>query len=609
MALAVVWLSRAPARTLESGALVRGWATAQEQAAAREKRPAAASAHRGEEHPPSGAEDPVFDEVAGESGLDFVHWNGMSGRFYFPEVMGAGGALVDVDNDGDLDVFLVQGSMLGPGVAAAAATYPPGSGVPAGDRLFRNDLRHGADGAPALAFTDVTERSGLAEPGYGMGVAAGDYDGDGWVDLYVTRWGTNRLLRNRGDGTFRDVTQESGTGDERWGTSATFADFDGDGRLDLAVANYVKFSWLEHKVCLSKRGERGYCLPTSFRPEPATLYRNRGDGTFEDVSERAGLAAVPGNGLGILAADFDADGRLDLFVANDLVPNRLWLNRGGLRFADEALYNGCALTADGRAEASMGVDAGDADGDGDDDLFLTKFDGETSTLYAGDGRGMFVDRTAGSGLGEPSFRYTGFGARFLDYDNDGALDLVVTNGRVVFPPGADLARDPYPMEEPSQLFQNLGAGTFRDASAEAGAELASPLVGRGLATGDVDNDGDADVLITGNSGPARLYVNRVGQRRAWMGLRLVEGDPPRDVPGALAIVVLDDGRRLRRRVGADGSYLSASDPRVLFGLGDAAAVRRVLVRWPDGRLEEFAPPAPRSYATLRRGAGRTADTP
>ena len=550
----------------------------------------------------AGASD-VFEEMAAASGLDFVHFNGMSGRYYFPEVMGAGGALVDVDNDGDLDVFLVQGTMLGPGLSEADALVAPRPGAPVGDRLYRNDLARDRGGAARLAFTDVSAESGVGGPGYGMGVAAGDYDNDGWVDLYVTRLGADRLLKNLGGGRFRDVTKESGTADDRWSVSATFTDFDGDGWLDLAVANYVVFSYLEHKVCLSKRGERGYCLPTSFRPEPARLYRNRGDGTFEEVSARAGIEA-PGNGLGIVAADFDDDGRQDLFVANDLMPNRLWLQGADRRFADGALLAGCALTADGRAEASMGVAYGDYDGDGDDDLFITKFDGENNTLYRNEGKGQFLDATAGSGLGEPSFRLTGFGARFLDYDNDGRLDLVVTNGRVVFPPGADLAADPYPMAEPNLLFHNDGDGVFSDRSAEAGAAFTTPMVGRGLATGDVDDDGDTDLLVTASSGPVRLFLNRVGERQPWVGVRLVGTGAPRDMAGAIAIATLDDGRALRRRVAVDGSYASASDPRIVFGLGSAKAVTRVTVRWPDGSVEAWDSPPLGRYTTLRQGAGR-----
>jgi hypothetical protein len=552
--------------------------------------------------------DEVFEEVAVSAGLDFVHFNGMSGRYYFPEVMGAGGALVDVDGDGDLDVFLVQGAMLGPGLTEADALAPPRPGAPAGDRLYRNDIGR-ASGEARLTFTDVSAESGVGGgSGYGMGVAAGDYNNDGRVDLYVTRLGADSLLENLGGGRFRDVTAKSGTGDDRWSVSATFTDFDGDGWLDLAVANYVVFSYLEHKVCLSKRGERGYCLPTSFRPELARLYRNRGDGTFEDVSARAGME-TPGNGLGILGADFDEDGRQDLFVANDLMPNRLWLQGADRRFTDGALLAGCALTADGRAEASMGIDLGDYDGDSDDDLFITKFDGERNTLYRNDGKGQFADATTGSGLGEPSFRMTGFGARFLDYDNDGRLDLVVTNGRVVFPPGADLAADPYPMAEPNQLFHNEGDGVFRERSAEAGATFTAPVVGRGLATGDVDNDGSTDVLVTASSGPVRLFLNRMGAQRPWVGVRLVGAGAPRDMPGAVAIATLDDGRTLRRRVAADGSYASASDPRIVFGLGAAKSVERVTVHWTDGKVEIWDSPPLRRYTTLRQGEGSPAPPP
>ncbi|HUP43623.1 MAG TPA: VCBS repeat-containing protein, partial [Thermoanaerobaculia bacterium] len=368
---------------------------------------------------PEPAPGPYFVDRAAEWGLDFVHFNGMTGEYYFPEMMGSGCALLDYDGDGDLDVYLVQGALLGPDDTMADALFPyPGPGRPR-DRLYRNDPVRLPDGSWEPRFVDVTEASGLDVTGYGMGVATGDYDGDGDLDLYRTSYGPNQLWRNDGDGTFTDVTAEAGVDDPRWSVSAAFLDYDRDGRLDLYVVNYLEFDVAANPRCFTQSSRRDYCGPADFPPVPDRLFHNRGpapDGasggvTFEDVSAASGIAAARGPGLGVVAADFDGDGWTDLFVANDGQVNFLWRNQGpgpkggpgGVTFRDEALLAGVALNREGRAEAGMGVDAADFDADGDLDLFLTHLAGETNTLYVNDGSGQFQDRTLEHGLGAPSF--------------------------------------------------------------------------------------------------------------------------------------------------------------------------------------------------------------
>jgi hypothetical protein len=543
------------------------------------------------------AAGPLFEDRAAAWGLDFVHFNGMSGEFYFPEIMGSGAALLDYDGDGDLDAFLVQGAMLG-GKPLAQATFPPEDRPPR-SRLYRNDLRPG--GEPR--FVDVTAESGIDARGYGVGVAVGDVDNDGRPDLYVTNFGPDRLWRNRGDGTFEDATAKAGLGDPRWSSSAAFFDYDADGWLDLFVVHYVRFDLEKNPRCFTPSSRRDWCGPSAFEPLPDRLLRNRGDGTFEDVSARAGIAAKAGPGLGVAAEDFDGDGDLDVFVANDGAANFLWLNRGDGTFAEDGLFAGVALNRNGAAEASMGVAVGDADEDGDLDLFLTHLAGETNTLYVNRGGGVFEDRSFESGLAAPSVPDTAFGAGFLDVDNDGRLDLLAVNGAVRVLEPLARAGDPYPVAQPDRLFENLGGGRFADATAEAGPALTRPAASRGAAFGDVDNDGDTDVLVNDSSGPARLLVNRAGAAAPWLGLRLVDRRG-RDAIGARVAVERDGAPPLVRRADTGGSYASASDPRVPVGLGGGARVAGVRVRWPGGAEEAFAAPPLGRYTTLVEGAGR-----
>jgi hypothetical protein len=553
---------------------------------------------QGTRRQPPAPEDPRawFVDVAGSSGLDFVHKSGRSGAFYMPEIMGSGAAFLDYDNDGDLDVYLIQGGRLLPPGDASGRSSEPREG-PLSDRLYRNDLAK--DGS--LHFTDVTATSGIKARGYGMGVATGDVNGDGLVDLYLTSFGPNQLFLNQGDGTFRDVTATSGAGDSSWSSSASFFDYDRDGWLDLYVAHYVDFVFSKHKPCFMNSGVKDYCGPQSFKPLPHRLLHNRGDGSFEDVSERSRVGLFPGSGLGVSAADFDGDGWPDLYIANDQMENFLWLNGRDGRFKNVALEWGGALAADGRPEASMGVDAGDFDNDGDEDVLVTNLTGQKTTLYLNEGHGSFSDQSLQSGLGQHGQRTTGFGAAWFDYDDDGLLDALVVNGRVFASEALVRAGDPFPYHERNQLLHNEGGRMFRDLTAEAGAALAQEGVYRGAAFGDVDNDGDTDVLITQIDGPAKLLVNRVSPRGHWLGVRLLTGK--RDALGARAVLRRDQGPALTRRARSDGSYCSASDPRVLFGLGPRDAVGALEVSWPDGRRESFRGLPADRYSNVVEGTG------
>ncbi|MEM9558479.1 MAG: CRTAC1 family protein [Acidobacteriota bacterium] len=600
-------------------------------------------------------EDALFVDVTDASGVDFTYWNGMTGRYYYAEMMGAGAALLDGDGDGDLDLFLVQGGRLGDAPLTEAVLAPPALARDEGmlvDRYYRNESTPGA-----IRFVDATAEAGLTalvdgasetdlpdgdlpdgdlpDDGYGMGAVAADFDADGRVDLYVTNLAHNRHLRGLGDGRFVDVTDEA-SAVPRWSVPATVGDFDLDGRIDLFLGHYVEWSPADEKRCSDELGQPNYCGPLSYPPQDDVLLRNLG-GRFEDVSRRAGLrTARPGAALGAVVIDANADGHLDLFVANDGSANHLWINRGaaddassdGPRFDERALLAGVAVNAQGRAEAGMGVAAGDADGDLDEDLLIGHLRRETNTLYVAEGGGSFLDRSAQSGLGAPSFDRTAFGVAWLDVDNDGKLDLAAVNGAVKVIKEQALAGDPYPLHQRDQLFRGLGGGRFAPWTDAAGAAFAPSRVSRGLVVGDLDDDGDADLIIVDNAARARVLENRVGQETAWLGLRLVapargEGAAPEavvDVPGALATVsvrVGDETRRLARRVHLGSGYASSSDPRLLFGLGEAGdamsgdelQIEDVVVTWPGGERERFAGVEPRRYTTLRRGDGAEVSEP
>jgi len=544
----------------------------------------------------------LFIDTARDAGVDFVYDNGMTGKYWFPEIMGGGVGLLDYDGDGLLDIYFVQGGPIG--------TEEDRQRASTGDRLFRNASVRDDDGRWQLRFTDVTAEAGIAAHGYGMGVAVGDYDGDGHPDIYVLNFGDNQLWRNNGDGSFSDRTREAGVNDPRWSVSASFADLDGSGHLDLVVVNYADYSISGHRECRSAATNRpDYCSPSAYAGVPDSLFRNLGNGRFEDASRSAGIAGPKRHGLGVISADLDDDGLLDIYVANDGDPNSLWLNQGGLRFEDEAFLAGSAVNADGKTEAGMGVDAADYDRSGTEDLFVTHMRSETNTLYRNDGEGWFSDVTATSGLGVPSLGYTGFGTAWTDLDNDGWLDLVIANGAVVLEQALAAAGSSYPYHQRNQAFLNDGRGKFKDVSAEAGAAFDAMRVSRGLAAGDLDNDGRTDLVIANIGDPAQLLLNRAAPGRHWLGLQLLDAEGKREIVGAIAWLLEDGGALYARRSRADGSYASANDPRLIFGLGAEDAPRDVRVRWPDGRLEDFSSLQADAYHALRRGAGKPAEAP
>jgi tetratricopeptide (TPR) repeat protein len=541
----------------------------------------------------------LFVDRAQELGIDYVHFNGMSGEFYLIEIGGPGGAFFDYDNDGDIDIFIVQGHMLGSGKTIQDATTPPQGPLPLVDRLYRNELIE----TGRLHFTDVTKEARIPSTGYGMGVAAGDYDRDGWVDLYITNFGPNMMLRNNGDGTFSDVTENSGAIEDRWSISAAFLDYDRDGHLDLFIINYVDFTYASHKICFGESSLAGYCGPSSYRPYPDRLYRNRGDGTFEDVTAVSQIARDYGAALGVVTADFNGDSWVDIYVANDAMPNQMWINQGDGTFRDDALLSGAALNADGRAEASMGIDAADFDSDGDEDLFITHIIDETNTLYVNDGSGWFEDHTSKSGLGMASRSFTGFGTSWVDYDNDGWLDLVIANGAVKAILELERAGDPFPLHHTNQVFRNLGDGRFEEVTEYAGEAFKFSAVSRGASFGDVDNDGGIDVMILNNNGPTNLLVNQVGSRNAWIGLRLMDATGTYDMLGTRVEVILADGRHVWRRLRVAASYSSSNDSRVVVGLGTDPRIRVVRTYWPDGSVEAWPAMELNRYSTLRMGQG------
>ena len=521
--------------------------------------------------------DPWFEEVARPSGLVFQHRSGHDRRHLFPEIMGSGAALFDMDEDGDLDAFLVQSGSLVPSAEADRSS-----------RLFRNDGRG--------RFEDVTLGSGIAIEGYGMGVAAGDYDDDGDVDLYVTCYGPNALLRNEGGGRFVDVAREAGVRDESWGASAAFLDYDADSDLDLFVTNYVRWRPEAEIDCYGAAGRAEFCLPTNYdAPAMDRLWRNEGGGRFTDVSIEAGLGAAYGNGLGVVGTDFDGDGRLDLFVANDMTPNQLWIQKADGRFADEALDRGCAVDEYGAPKSGMGVVAEDLDGDADEELLVVNLETQTDSLFF-NVRGGCEDRTNPAGLGGTSRGFTRFGAGMADFDNDGWLDLYLANGRVARSAEAP-SSDAY--AEPNLLFRGTSTGRFGEVSPRGGVAAELRGASRGAAFGDVDGDGGVDVLVVNRDGPAHLLRNVVPGRGHWIRFRVRERSG-RDAHGARVELSVGE-RRVGRVVRAAYSYCSSSDPAVHFGLGPNREVSSVRVHWADGTTEEFGPfPADRT-AELNRG--------
>jgi hypothetical protein len=514
----------------------------------------------------------------------------MSPERYLPETVGPGAAFLDYDGDGWMDVYLVN--------SGPCDFYRPRA--PLGNALYRND----GNGR----FTDVTEEAGVAGAFFGMGVAVGDYDNDGFPDLYVTSYGRTTLFHNSGDGTFTDVTESSGLAIDGWTTSAAWFDYDGDGHLDLFVCSYVRHGLDSRASCgASKHGRRYYCVPRIFEPTPSRLYRNEGDGTFSPAGIGTAIAAAPGKALGVVAADFDDDGRMDLFVANDTVQNYLFANRGGGRWEERGLAAGVALSEHGRARSGMGVDAADYDGDGRLDLFVANIDHELFSLYRNQGDGSFVDEARANGIASATRLVSGWGVRFFDADNDGRVDLFLANGHpddMIDGSGTGVR-----YAEPPLLFHNEG-GRYRDASREAGTVFAKPLTARGLAAGDYDNDGLTDLLVANNGAPPILIRNESSGAGGWIGVKLVGTASNRDAVGAR--VAWSAGGVVRHRaVTGGGSYLSSHDPRLVLGLGSAHQLDWLEVEWPGPgrRIERFSDLEVGRYVSLVEGEGYPAPSP
>ena len=514
-----------------------------------------------------------FQEESRARGIDYHHVSGFAGRFLIPEITGSGAALTDLDGDGDLDAYIVQsGSVTSPSDVS--------------DRVYLN-------------MGDGRFQAGAAPPGgngYGMGVAAGDYDNDGDVDLYVTNVGDNLLLRNDGSGGFTNVASAAGVASPAWGTSAAFLDLDLDGDLDLFVANYIQWR-VEAELACYMAGVLTYCPPLNYNaPAPDQLFRNNGDGTFTDVSRRAGLHLAFGNGFGVVGADYNGDGMTDVFVANDMMVNQLWLNQGGLRFAESAMEWGCGVDASGAAKAGMGVTAADVDDDADVDILVVNLEGQTDSLFRNAGR-WFDDATAEAGLNVVSRRYTRFGVVLADFDNDGRLDLYQANGAISPVPGQ--TGDHF--AEPNVLYRGGEGGIFDLDPREGGTP--EPLVhtSRGLAVGDVDDDGGMDLLVINRDAAPYLLMNSVPERGNWIRFRVLTRTG-RDAHAA-TVSARVDGKRQYRDVQPAASYLSSNDPRVHFGLADSERVIDVRVRWPDGTVEAFGDFDGGRTVQIQEGAG------
>jgi len=541
----------------------------------------------------------IFEEVAESTGLQFVHLNGMSGDLLFLENMGAGVGLLDYDNDGDLDVYLVQGKMLGAGKDIDDYVLPERPDPPLRDRLFRNELEE----TGSLRFVDVTEESGIDAGEYGIGVAVGDYNNDGCPDLYLANWGPNQLWKNRCDGTFEQEETLATIENDNWSAGASFIDYDRDGWLDLYVVNYKEYAPEDDFECTSDGTTREYCGPNYFAALPDQLYRNSRDGTFESVGDSALIGDRRGSGLGVVGGDFNGDGWPDLYVANDREPNYLWQNRGDGSLQEVAGLTGTAVNGRGQALASMGVDASDFNGDGFLDVVMLHLGEEPAVLYMNRGGGTFEDASRESGLARFTWSFTGFGTLALDYDSDGMQDLFLANGAIAIIAKQRRAGDAYPLHQRNQLLRNVGSGRFQDCSAAGGPGMALSEVSRGVAVGDIDNDGDSDVLVGNNAGPVRLFENKDEGDLRWLGLSVVTGVTPRPGYGAKVRVNRVGDTPLVRMVKADGSYASSSDPRILVGLGEMGQIEDIEIEWVDGKRETFQAPPLRQYMELREGEG------
>ena len=508
-----------------------------------------------------------FVDVTSSLGVRFQHAAPHTSKKYLLETMGSGVALFDYDNDGRLDLFVVNGAeIIDP---SPPGTIPQKTGPKHWNRLYHQK----SDGT----FDDVTEKSGLQGVGYGMGVAVGDYDNDGFEDLFVTGYGGNRLYHNNGNGTFTDVTDKAGVAGGGWSTSAAWVDLDGDGLLDLVVVRYLQWDFTDIWCGEKKEGYRSFCHPDEFQAVAPLVYHNDGNGHFTDITKQAGFAK-PGKGLGIAIADFNGDGRIDVFIANDSVPEFLYQNKGDGTFEEVGLFAGVGVDGDGHAYAGMGVDFADYDNDGLPDIVVSDLAYQKYSLYHNNGDGTFAYSSDSAGLGPMTFLHSGWGMRFIDYDNDGRKDLLVAQAHVM-----DTIELNYPQlhyREPMLLARNTGRG-FVDVSGQSGAMFHEPWASRGMAIGDIDNDGRLDAVVTENGGPIHILHNETESQNHWLTLNLVGHKSNRDAIGAVVKIVSPQGEQYTT-VTTCGSYLSSSDKRVHFGLGLRSTIKEIDIRWPSG---------------------------
>jgi hypothetical protein len=536
------------------------------------------------------AQQPHFRDITTPAGIHFTHNNGAFGKKWLPETMGPGCAFIDYDNDGYPDIFLVNGTDW-PGHHHAGPTTP---------KLYHNNH----DGT----FTDVTHKAGLDVPMFGLGVAVGDYDNDGFDDLFITALGQSHLFHNNGNGTFSDVTKAAGmSGPSEFSTSAAWVDYDRDGKLDLVVANYVQWSEAGDLYCTLDGAHKSYCTPESYKGTSLRLWHNLGDGKFEDTTQKAGLGEPTSKSLGIAILDYNADGWPDILVANDTQPNKLYLNKKDGSFEERAIPSGIAFSEDGIARAGMGVDAADYDHTGRPSVIISNFANQMVSLYHNEGNGLFVDEAPQSEVGRATLVTLGFGCFFFDYDNDGWPDIFVADGHIEDQIERVQKRVSY--AEPSHLFHNLGGSKFQEVTAQMGAAFAAPRVARGAAYADIDNDGFLDVLVTTNSGSPVLLHNEGGTNHS-LRLKLVGTKSNRDGIGAVAYVTSGGGSDKQTKMLRSGSsYLSQSELVLTFGLGSQAKAETIEVRWPSGQIDKLSNVNARQTLTIQEGKGIIANRP
>ena len=524
----------------------------------------------------------TFEEMPNKaSAITWVHDNAHSPERFLPETVGAGCAFLDFDNDGWMDVFLVN--------SGAADFFSPAQALK--NALYRNNH----DGS----FTDVTDKAGVAGGKFGMGVAVADYDGDGWQDLYVTNYGPNVLYRNNGNGTFTNVTDKAGVATQGWSTCSVWFDYDNDGRLDLFVSSFVEFDKSQHRLCVDKTMTQNYyCIPRIFKPRPSYLFHNNGSGSFTDVSKESGIASSPGKSFGAVATDVNNDRLLDLFVANDTIPNFLFINQGKGKFEDVGLEAAVAYSEAGKPRSGMGVDATDYDGDGWQDLFVANIDQEFFSLYHNQRDLTFIDEPGE--IAPATQLLSGWGLKFFDYDDDGDPDLLLVNGHPDDLIEMKASRVKY--KEPLLLFENTGS-SFRNVSAQSGSVFAKEFSGRGMAVGDFDNDGDLDVLVSNNGEAPLLLRNEGGNRNNWLGVQLVSTSSNPAAVGAIITWQAAGVKRTRLRT-SGGSYLSSSDSREVLGVGTAAKLEYVEIRWPSGKVDRLTNLPMNKYVKVVEGSGR-----